>query len=176
MKDMAVALSCPSDDALCVFAWVLAVINAGITYRYALVRHTGYHIWDVPERSIEVQVSSAKLSMAQQLSYNPSLCLVKDSIILFLMRLGDQRKTIRCSLTGLSILNIGNMVAVFFSVLTQCLPIHMYWDHPKTDQIISDEVANSNYTCFNTEAFIMSTVSVAILTDILVLIIRVDHA
>jgi hypothetical protein len=170
---MAVTLTCPSDDALCVSAWVLAVVNAGITYRYALVRHTGYHIWDVPERTIEVQVSSAKLSMAQQLSYNPSLCLVKASIILFLMRLGDQRKKIRYSLTALFIFNIGNMVAVFFSVLTQCLPIHMYWDHPKTDQIIGDKVVNSNYTCFNTEAFIMSTASIAILTDILVLIIPI---
>ena len=172
-RDMAATLTFTSDDALCVFAWALAIANAGITYRYALVRHTGYHIWDVPERTVEVQISSAKLSMAQQLSYNPSLCLVKASIILFLMRLGDQRKSIRYSLTGFFIFNIGHMIAVFFGVLMQCLPIHMYWDHPKTDQIIDNKVVNPNYTCFNAEAFIMSTASIAMLTDILVLIIPI---
>ena len=166
-------LTFTSDDALCVCAWALAVVNAGITYRYALVRHSGYHIWDVPERTIEVQVHSAKLTMAQQLSYNPSLCFVKASIIVFLMRLGDHRKFIRYSLIGFFIFNIGHMIAVFFGVLTQCLPIHMYWDHPKTDQIIDNKVVNPNYTCFNTEAFTMSTASIAILTDILTLIIPI---
>jgi len=170
---MAGRLTNISDDALCVFAWVLAVANAAITYRYAISRHTGYHIWDVPERSVELQVYSAKLSMAQQLSYNPTLCLVKASIIVFLRRLGDHRKIIRYSLTGFFIFNIGHMVAVFFGVLTQCLPIHMYWDHPKTDQIIDDKVVNPNYTCFNTEAFIMSTAGIAILTDILILMIPI---
>lgn len=172
-REIAGTLTFTLDDGLCVFAWALAVANAAITYRYAIARHTGYHIWDVPKRSIELQVYFAKLSMAQQLSYNPTLCLVKASIIVFLMRLGDQRRLIRYSLTGFFFFNIGHMVAVFFGVLTQCLPIHMYWDHPKTDQIIDDKIVNPNYTCFNAEAFIMSTASIAILTDILILIIPI---
>jgi hypothetical protein len=172
-REMTRTLTSKSDDAFCVLAWALAVANAGITYRYAIARHTGYHIWDVPERSIEVQVYSAKLSMAQQLSYNPTLCLVKASVIVFLMRLGDQRRMIRYSLATFFIFNIGHMIAVFFGVLTQCLPIHMYWDHPKTDQIIDGKVVNPNYTCFNAEAFIMSTASIAILTDILILSIPI---
>jgi hypothetical protein len=172
-REMAGTLTSVSDDAFCVLAWALAIANSAITYRYAIARHTGYHIWDVPERSIETQVYSAKLSMAQQLSYNPTLCLVKASVIVFLMRLGDQRRMIRYSLVAFFIFNIGHMIAVFFGVLTQCLPIHMYWNHFKTDQIIDDKVVNPNYTCFNTEAFIMSTAGIAILTDILILAIPI---
>jgi hypothetical protein len=161
------------DDALCVFAWALAVANAAVTYRFTIVYHIGYHIWDVPEPSIEDQVYASKLSMAQQLLYNPILCLVKASIMLFLMRLGDQRRVIRYSLTAFFVFNIGHMIAVFFGVLTQCLPIHMYWDHPYTDQIIDGKLVNPNLTSIDAEAFSMSTTSIAILTDILILIIPI---
>ena len=161
------------DDAFCVFAWALAVANAAVTYRFTIANYIGYHIWDVPEHSIEDQVYSSKLSMAQQLLYNPILCLVKASVMVFLMRLGDQRRVIRYSLTTFFVFNIGHMVAVFFGVLAQCLPIHMYWDHSKSDRIVDGKVVNPNYTCFNAEAFSMSTASIAILTDILILIIPI---
>jgi hypothetical protein len=137
------------------------------------VYHIGYHIWDVPELTIEDQVYASKLSMAQQLLYNPILCLVKASIMVFLMRLGDQRRLIRYSLNTFFVFNIGHMVAVFIGVLTQCLPIHMYWDHPRTDEIIDGKLVNPDMTCINAEAFSMSTTSIAILTDILILIIPI---
>lgn len=85
------------DDGLCLLAWALAVANAGVMYRFIKVNYIGYHIWDVPEQSIE-EVYSGKLSTAQQLLYNPILCLVKASIIIFLIRLGDVRRKIRYSL------------------------------------------------------------------------------
>lgn len=65
------------------------------------------------------------------------------------------------------------MIAVFFGALTQCLPIHMYWKHHRTDEIINGEVFNSNYSCFHEEAFSMSMAAIAILTDILILIIPI---
>lgn len=163
------ALIFPSDDAFCVLAWALSLVLAVVSYIFSRVGYTGYHSKDVPDPSIDDQVYSFQLNMAAQLLYNPIICLVKASVLLFLMRLGDQRRVIRYSLIILFIFNIGHMIAVFFGVLIQCLPIHMYWDHPKTDQIIDDKIVNPNYTCFNIEAFFMATASIGILTDILIL-------
>lgn len=170
---MAGKLTPAPDDALCVLAWSLAIASAGVTYRFIIARHIGYHIWDVPKRTVETQVYSLKLSMAQQLLYNPTLCLVKASIMLFLLRLGDQRKIIRYSLIAFFVFNLGHMVAVFFGILAQCSPINMYWEHPRTDRVVDGGILHSDYTCFHAEAFNMSTTSIAILTDILILVIPI---
>jgi hypothetical protein len=47
---------------------------------------------------VDNQVFSSKLNMAQQMLYNPILGVVKASIILFLLRLGDRRWFIRYGL------------------------------------------------------------------------------
>jgi structural maintenance of chromosome 2 len=158
---------------LCVLAWALIVANAGVTYAFIVVRHIGFHIWEVPHRSIEDQVFSLKLSMAQQLLYTLILCLVKASTLLFFLRLGDQRRVIRYSLKALFVFNFGQMVAVFVSALTQCRPIHMFWDHPRTDRNTDGGILNSDYTCFNAEAFAMVNGGLGILTDILILMIPI---
>jgi hypothetical protein len=49
-------------------------------------------------RTVDNQVYSSKLNMAQQMLYNPILGIVKASIILFLLRLGDRRWFIRYGL------------------------------------------------------------------------------
>lgn len=95
-----------SDDGLCLLSWALAVANAGVMYKFIQVNYIGYHIWDVPDQTIEDKVFSGKLSMAQQLLYNPILCLVKASIIIFLIRLGDQRKKIRYSFSMAKMANL----------------------------------------------------------------------
>lgn len=115
---------------------------------------------------MEEVVHSNKLGMVQQLLYNPILGLVKASIMVFLFRLGDQRKFIRYSLIGLFIFNLGHMIATFFGALTQCLPIHMYWDR-------WDPEATKEFSCMNEEAFSMSTAGIALLTDVLILLIPI---
>lgn len=155
------------DDLLCLVAWILSTANGGVLYRYVQVSYIGYHVWDIPKASVDETVYEFKLSMAQQLLYNPILCLVKASLILFLLRLNSQYKLTRYSLKALFVFNLGHMVATFFGALTQCLPIHMYWDRFKTDRVVDGQVM---YSCFNAEAFSMSTASIAILTDILILI------
>ena len=81
-------------------AWALAVAYAGVVYHWIQVNWFGYHVWDIPAhvRTVENQVLSSKLNMAQQLLYNPILGIVKASIILFLLRLGDRRPIIKYGL------------------------------------------------------------------------------
>jgi hypothetical protein len=57
-------------------------------------------VWDIPDyvRAVDNQVFASKLNMAQQMLYNPILGIVKASIILFLLRLGDRRWFIRYGL------------------------------------------------------------------------------
>jgi hypothetical protein len=151
----------------------LAVAQAGAFIKFVQLTQQGHHIWDIPTPTVHEQVEAEKWSMAQQLLYNPILCLVKASILIFLIRLGDKRKFIYWSSHILFWFNVGHMISVFFAALTQCLPVHMYWDHHHTDQIIDGEVVNPNFTCFDTAVFSLVTAGLAILTDILILLIPV---
>jgi hypothetical protein len=90
----------PTDDGLCVVACVLAVAYAGVVYHWIQYQWFGFHVWDIPDhvRTVDNQVFASKLNMAQQMLYNPILGIVKASIILFLLRLGDRRWFIRYGL------------------------------------------------------------------------------
>jgi hypothetical protein len=97
---MACTYAVPTDDGLCVVACTLAVAYAGVVYRWVQINFFGYHVWDIPDyvRAVDNQIFSSKLNMIQQLLYNPILGIVKASIILFLLRLGDRRSIIRYGL------------------------------------------------------------------------------
>jgi hypothetical protein len=69
----------------------LAVAYARVCYKWIRVNWFGYHVWDIPKFSVEQEVFAAQLNMAQDLLYNPILCIVKASVILFLLHLGDHR-------------------------------------------------------------------------------------
>lgn len=162
------------DDALICMALALAIAQAGVFLKFVVLTHQGDHIWNIPPPTVEENVEATKWNMAQQLIYNPILCIVKASILVFLLRLGDSRMSIYWTLQGLRWFNLGHMIATFFGALTQCLPIHMYWDHFYTDQTMPDgTVVNPNYKCFNMAAFSLITAGIAILTDILILLVPV---
>jgi hypothetical protein len=154
-------------------AWALAVAQAGVFLKFVVLTNQGHHIWDIPKPTIDQLVEADKWNMAQQLIYNPILCLVKASVLVFLIRLGDQRKFVHLSLHGLWWFNMGHMISVFFAALTQCLPIHMYWDHYYTDKTINGKIVNPNYECYDMAAFSLVTAGLAILTDVLILVVPV---
>jgi hypothetical protein len=118
---VALTYATSTDDGLCVVACVLAVAYAGVVYRWIIANFFGYRmnvnlkvclvepnthisshtdVWDIPDyvRAVDNQVFASKLNMAQQMLYNPILGIVKASIILFLLRLGDRRWFIRYGL------------------------------------------------------------------------------
>lgn len=120
-------------------------------------------------------VLSAKLNFAQGLIYNPILGCVKFAIILFLLRLDDKRRWIRWTLWGLFVFNAGHLIAVFLVVIFQCTPVHMYWDHFKTDQVLENgTIVNRNYTVnIDQAAFSISTAGIAVATDVAILMVPV---
>jgi len=154
-------------------AWALAVAYAGVCYKWIRVEHFGYHVWDIPKPSLHTEILAQQLNMAQQLLYNPVLCIVKASVIIFLLRLGDLRRRVRWPLLALFWFNLGHMISVFFAALTQCLPIHMYWEHYKTDRVVNGQIVNPNYHCFQEEDFSLTTAGLAIFTDVLILCIPI---
>jgi hypothetical protein len=54
--------------------------------------------------------------------------LVKSSVLIFLNRLFGQKTWIRQFLLWLNVVNISQMVAVFFAILLQCTPVAFNWD------------------------------------------------
>jgi hypothetical protein len=59
---------------------------------------TGFHVWDIPKKSISYQVVTNQWNFAVQMMYHPLMFLIRASIIIFLWRMKDNRKRIRYSL------------------------------------------------------------------------------
>ncbi|KAK0732731.1 hypothetical protein B0T21DRAFT_335085 [Apiosordaria backusii] len=95
---------------------------------------------------------------AVQILYNPILALVKSSALIFLSRLFGQKDGVRRFLLWLNIANISQMVAVFFAITFQCLPIAFNWDPTIRDGRCVDR--RILYTC---------TAVINIVTDLLIL-------
>ncbi|KAM0430092.1 hypothetical protein ACHAPT_006098 [Fusarium lateritium] len=95
-----------------------------------------------------------------QVLYNPILALVKSSVLIFLLRLGGHRRSIRFAIYGLNIFNLAMMIAVFLTVIFQTIPINAYWELsvPKQRQI-------------DGPLFYIVTAIMTIITDFLVLLI-----
>jgi len=133
----------------------------------------GYRMKDVPTLSVGEKIFADKMFFTQGLLYNPVLGLVKWSIIVFLMRLEDRRKIIKWTLWGLLVFNLAHMVSVFLAVVFQCSPVHMYWNHHKTDEVVDGQIVNDNYSCIDQASFSLSTAAIAVLTDVAILLVPI---
>lgn len=93
-----------------------------------------------------------------QLFYNPVLALVKASVLVFLLRLGSHKRSIRYCIYALNTFNGLQAVAIFLVALLQCLPIEANWDMEvkKTAKCVDN-------------SFHITISSLTILTDFLVL-------
>jgi len=160
------------DDYTIVVAWALAVGQATVSYIVSVKTWQGYHVYDIPDFSIDERVESAKYDIANQLLYNPILALVKASIVFFLWRLEDRRKVIRWSLIAFFILNLALAISTFVADLCQCTPVSYHWNQYKTNTY--DEAGNvlvKTGTCINVINFFLITAGLSVLTDILIMII-----
>jgi hypothetical protein len=70
-----------ADDYTIVIAWALAVCQATVSYIVSVKTWQGYHVYDIPDFSVDERVVAAKYDIANQLLYNPILALVKASIV-----------------------------------------------------------------------------------------------
>ncbi|KAK6219767.1 CFEM domain-containing protein [Colletotrichum tabaci] len=148
------------DDGLICFAMAESVAETAASYmgmRYAFL---GVHVYDIP---MEADSRLGSLwNYIIQLLYNPILALVKTSVLMFLLRLSGQKRSIRYTIIGLNVFNIALMIAIFTTVVFQCQPISYFWEkagrNPPTEG-----------KCIDMGAFYVSTASLTIFTDVLAL-------
>lgn len=88
--------------------------------------------------------------------YNPILAFVKASVLVFLLRLGGQKSTVRWGIHALNIFNAALAISIFFVALLQCLPIEANWGD------------RTGATCVDKSFHIIAS-ALTILTDFLVL-------
>ncbi|KAM0562305.1 hypothetical protein ACHAPJ_001992 [Fusarium lateritium] len=137
----------------------LAIPETICAYIAMRAAYIGIHAWEIP---LDADwVGAQRWNYVSLLIYNPILALVKTSVLLFLLRLSGQKRTVRNSIVGLMVFNLCQMVALFICWVFQCTPIDFYWDKtpPKEGK------------CINEHAFLVSTASLTIMTDLLVLIL-----
>lgn len=119
----------------------------------------GIHVYNIP------MTADVGLGMywnyVVQILYNPILALVKSSVLVFLLRIGGQRREIRYSIHTLNFFNIGLMIAIFVTVIFQCDPIPYFWK-----RIMNPEMEGK---CIETGIFYVTTAALTIFTDVLVL-------
>lgn len=93
-----------------------------------------------------------------ELFYNPVLALVKASVLVFLLRLGGHKRSIRMAIYALNTVNAMLAIAIFLVTLFKCTPIDSVWE---------PEVKG---TCVNTIYYLITAV-ITVVTDILVLLL-----
>lgn len=120
----------------------------------------GIHITDVPpELTMETGMS---WNFAAQLVYNPILACVKCSVLHFLLRLGGGLdKYIRWCIYGAGTVTILQMCIIFIVLILQCRPIEYYWSQYS--------LSTAQGSCINLPVFYISTASITVMTDLLVL-------
>lgn len=124
--------------------------------------YLGVHSVDIPPHDKSKQWFYNWLG---QVFYGPILPLVKISILVFLLRLGGKQRTgVRASIYALIIFNISQMIAVLGVIIFQCDPLHLSWS---TAFFAPERVGN----CIHAGSFTLSSASLNIFTDLLVLVI-----
>ncbi|XXG97465.1 hypothetical protein Hte_003767 [Hypoxylon texense] len=115
------------DDGLIIGAMVLSIVLGVGSIKVMKSLYIGIHYYDVPqpfdptEGLIWIYVVGAV--------YQPILTLVKQSILVFLLRFSGIKASIRYIVWATIIFNTALMVAIFVTVIFQCTPIELNW-HP----------------------------------------------
>ena len=113
----------------------------------------GIHFWDVPAPFdptpglIWIYVVGAV--------YNPILALVKQSVLIFLLRFSGVKSVVRNVVWATIAFNAALMVAVFLVVLFQCIPIEINWN-----PLVPGH-------CINQYTFGITTACMTIFTDLI---------
>ncbi|KAF4974844.1 hypothetical protein FZEAL_8305 [Fusarium zealandicum] len=146
---------------------VLSIIVVGMrtyirttTRTMGLVVKLNYWGWrqaDVPDFD---PIAGYWWNFLVQMFYNPVLALVKASILVFLLRLGGHKRSVRYAIHALNIFNALHAVAIFLTALFQCLPLEANWDFSLRE--------NPDVKCIDNSFHVIAS-CITIFTDFLVL-------
>ncbi|AEO69110.1 uncharacterized protein THITE_2130781 [Thermothielavioides terrestris NRRL 8126] len=113
------------DDWLVCIAMLMSIAETVISFFFIKTNFIGIPPDQVPPHD---PTQGLIWTYAVQILYNPILALVKSSVLIFLTRLFGQKDGVRRFLLWLNVANVSQMVAIFFAILLQCLPIAFNWD------------------------------------------------
>ncbi|RYP33831.1 hypothetical protein DL767_004561 [Monosporascus sp. MG133] len=141
------------DDVSICLAMVLSIALAVGSILVMKKMFIGIHYWDVPP-TFDITPGLIWIYVVGAV-YNPILALVKQSVLIFLLRFSGVKSFIRKVVWATIIFNAALMVAVFFVVLFQCIPVEMNWN----------PLAQGH--CIQQFEFGVSTACLTILTDLI---------
>lgn len=145
------------DDYLVLAALLFALLMVGPLFMFMKLNYWGWHKADVPDFDPR---AGYWWNFLVQMFYNPVLALVKASILVFLLRLGGHKQSVRYAIHALNIFNALHAVAIFFTALFQCIPLAANWDFSLREDPDTKCIHNS---------FHVIASCITILTDFLVL-------
>ncbi|KFX94950.1 hypothetical protein O988_06074 [Pseudogymnoascus sp. VKM F-3808] len=145
-----------ADDYAIVIALMFSLLMCGPFYMYIKLNYFGWRAVNVP-KDFDPSPGMWWFYLAQ-IFYNPVLAFVKASVLLFLLRLGGQKKAARYAIYALFTFNALQAIAVFLVATLQCLPISANWD------------ASVKATCVDV-SFHVTISALTIFTDVLVLVL-----
>ncbi|KAI1080021.1 hypothetical protein F5B20DRAFT_580813 [Whalleya microplaca] len=115
------------DDAFICMAMVLSLALAVGSIICIKALYIGIHYYDIPLETFDATKGLIWIYVVGAV-YNPILALVKQSVLIFLLRFSGIKSFIRHVVWGTIVFNTALMVAVFFTVLFQCIPIEKNWN------------------------------------------------
>ncbi|KAJ5296980.1 uncharacterized protein N7443_007873 [Penicillium atrosanguineum] len=149
-----------SDDYLIVIGYIFAVAQSVTSWYYIKTNYVGIYEWEIP---LDYDVKKGLIwNFANQLLYNPTLSIIKLSILVFLHRLESRSRLVN----GLIYISLALVIALFIAVLFvdifQCHPVAYIYD-----------MSIAGGKCIDEGAFYVSTAALNLFTDCLVLSIPV---
>ncbi|OJI88361.1 hypothetical protein ASPTUDRAFT_195907 [Aspergillus tubingensis CBS 134.48] len=149
-----------ADDILIVVGYILAIGQSITSWYYIKTNYVGIHIWDIP-KNYDLKLGLI-WNFANQLVYNPSLTMVKLSILVFLRRLESQSRLVNLLIWSTMFITVALFIAVLFVDIFQCSPVTYVYDF-----------SIPNGSCINQGAFYVATAATYLFTDVLVLSIPI---
>ncbi|EOA83999.1 uncharacterized protein SETTUDRAFT_66479, partial [Exserohilum turcica Et28A] len=157
------------DDYLILIAAVLFILDTTATWMYVILSGTGYHVYDVPKKSIHEQLVALHWNFTVQMIYHPLMGLIRASIIMFLFRMKDGRRRIRFLLYTVTWLNICYSVGSTIVNLVQCTPHAYAWSRPAMDKIDANGNLIPGGKCIEARTFILVSCGLSILMDLMII-------
>ncbi|KAF4626894.1 hypothetical protein G7Y89_g11261 [Cudoniella acicularis] len=144
------------DDSIILLAMAMSIGETYVTWMYIKLNYIGIHIQYVPKHD---PVLALKYTYLVPVLYNPILAIVKNSMLVFLLRISGSRDSVRYSIYALMAVNTASMIAIFFTLIFQCTPIEYNWN------------SSINGHCIEEGTFYVSSACVTIFTDFFILAI-----
>ncbi|KAH7064028.1 hypothetical protein BKA63DRAFT_496886 [Paraphoma chrysanthemicola] len=157
------------DDYLIIAAIIFFFGQTLTIWKYILLSGTGYHIYDLPKKTVHEKIVANKWNFSIQMLYHPLMGSIRASIIMFLFRMKDNRRRIRYSLHVVFWLNILYAVSTSLGNILQCNPVRYTWDKPAMDTVDAAGNIIAGGKCIQSRIFVLTSCALSIFMDLMII-------